>query len=164
MISAASLRNCPSQGRKPPAPRPERGHFSPSVDCDPTRRPCLLLFGWSGCPVSPGAVLYPISLTRCAAIAKLIEKYGSDLGGEVRDLAPILPVHPCLLVRGRIEMMMGIDHLGLGGRALGIFRPTRVLRMRSRTEGTISGVAVTASLPDRLGADRRLGRSRGGGR
>jgi len=30
----------------------------------------------SGCPVSPGAVLYPISLTRCAAGAKLIEKYG----------------------------------------------------------------------------------------
>ena len=47
-------------------------------------------------------------------------------------------------------------------RALGIFKPTRVLRMRSSTDGTISIVAFMAGLPDRPGAGQRLGRSRVG--
>src|SRR5262249_9792319 len=41
-------------------------------------------------------------------------------------------------------------------RALGIFKPTRVLRMRSSTEGTISMAAFMAGLPDRPGADNSL--------
>jgi hypothetical protein len=62
------------------------------------------------------------------------------------------PLHPAHLRRARAAVAQsGQKTSG----ALGIFKPTRVLRIRSSTEGTISIVAFMAGLPGRPGAGQR---------
>src|SRR5712671_3673113 len=52
---------------------------------------------------------------RDAALVELLDRLVArpgDLGLEMRNLAGVFPVEPRLLVGRRIEMMMGVDHLG----------------------------------------------------